>query len=64
VLTGLVLAARRNLTGDRTSPPCGAQLPLHMLFYRGWLAAAIPLFGMFVFAIACVWVGLEQDRPY
>ena len=67
VLTGLVLAwLSRNLTGDRTLAAFAALIYLSgdMLFYRGWLAYSDPLFGMFVFAaIACVWVGLEQDRP-
>jgi len=66
-LTGLVLAwLSRNLTGDRTLAAFAALIYLSgdMLFYRGWLAYSDPLFGMFVFtAIACVWVGLEQDRP-
>jgi 4-amino-4-deoxy-L-arabinose transferase-like glycosyltransferase len=66
-LTGLVLAwLSRNLTGDRTLAAFAALIYLSgdMLFYRGWLAYSDPLFGMFVFAaIACAWVGLEQDRP-
>lgn len=34
-----------------------------MLFRRGWLAYADPLFSFFVFgAIACLWVAIEENR--
>ena len=35
-----------------------------VLFRRGWLAYADPLFSFFVFgAIACLWVAIEEERP-
>ena len=67
VLTGLVLAwLATSLGGTRTLAVLSALIYLSgdVLFYHGWLAYSDPLFSLFVFtSIACLWVGLQQDRP-
>jgi 4-amino-4-deoxy-L-arabinose transferase-like glycosyltransferase len=67
VLTGLVLAwLAVKLTSNRVLAALAALIYLSgdALFYRGWLAYSDPLFSLFVFsAIACLWVGLHEDRP-
>lgn len=65
-LTGLVLVwlvgqlfRNRNLAWFAGS----IYLSGDLLFRRGWLAYADPLFSLFVFsAISCLWVGLEKKR--
>jgi 4-amino-4-deoxy-L-arabinose transferase-like glycosyltransferase len=67
VLTGLVLAwLAAKLTHNRVLSALAALIYLSgdALFYRGWLAYSDPVFSLFVFsAIACLWVGLHEDRP-
>jgi 4-amino-4-deoxy-L-arabinose transferase-like glycosyltransferase len=67
VLTGLVLAwLAAKLTRNRGLAALAAVIYLSgdALFYRGWLAYSDPVFSLCVFsAIACLWVGLHEDRP-
>lgn len=67
VVTALVLAwLAYHLTRERVLAASSAALYLSgdVLFYRGWLAYADPLFTLFVFGgIACLWVALLRTRP-
>ena len=65
-LTGLVLAwlVRRVLRDPVLAALAAvAYLSGDMLFHRGWLAYADPLFGLCVFgAMACLWVAVAERR--
>lgn len=65
-LTGLVLAwLVRRVLRDPVLAALAAVVYLSgdMLFQRGWLAYADPLFGLCVFgAMACLWVALSEGR--
>src|SRR5258706_12491520 len=66
IVTGLVVAwLALNITRNRGFAAFAAVVYLSgdVLFYRGWLAYADPLFTLFVFgAIACLWVGVLRRQ--